>query len=116
MKTKAVSDLIQNCKLDGSTLVYVDSEEEEVVEGHVFGEPVRGKVLEGNDDNIIDENENAAPAMVNYDAEDGEDTAGAMEAACRNLQRYEFEYNDLNFYFNQVEIKMKALHITLNSS
>ena len=46
--------------------------------------------------------------MPNYDETDGVDTAGALETASRNLKGYSFEEEDLDFYFNQVEIKMQA--------
>ena len=52
--------------------------------------------------------------MVNYDEQDGNDTAGAMETACRNLTRFEFDINDLDFSFNQVEIKMQAAGVKKN--
>ena len=73
IKTEAVSNLLQNCKLDGSTVVYVDSDVEEgVVEGHIVGQAVAGKVLEGNDSVTVD-NEDEMPDVVNFDAEDGQD-------------------------------------------
>ena len=53
-----------------------------------------------------DEPETAA--MVDYDSENGTDTAGALQAACVNLKGYEFSALDLKFYFNQVEIRMQA--------
>ena len=37
----------------------------------------------------------------------GEDGDGALEKACHSLKGYEWDPNDLDFYFNQVELKMK---------
>ena len=45
--------------------------------------------------------------MVNYDEENGVDGAGAMDKAITHLKDYEWDPTDLEFYFNQVEIKMK---------
>ena len=53
-------------------------------------------------------------AIVNFEDEDGTDDANAMQEACRNLQRLEFEHNDLDFWFNQVEIKMSAVGVKKN--
>ena len=48
-----------------------------------------------------------AVTMVNYDAENGVDKEHALQNACRTLKGYEWD-DDLSFYFNQVEIKMKS--------
>ena len=48
---------------------------------------------------------------VNYDQVDGVDTASAFEAACRNIKGYEWNEEDLEFYFNQIEIKMQAVGV-----
>ena len=48
------------------------------------------------------------PIMVDYDAEDGTDKADAMFKAITALKGYKWEPTDLNYYFNQVEIKMQT--------
>ena len=45
--------------------------------------------------------------MVNYDADTGTDDAGALQKAVAQLQNIQFNECDLNFYFNQVELKMR---------
>ena len=45
--------------------------------------------------------------MANYDETTGEDGDGALEKACHSLKGYEWDPNDLDFYFNQVELKMR---------
>ena len=45
----------------------------------------------------------------NFEDENENDTAGAFEQACRNLKGYEWAPDDLKFYFNQIEIKMRAV-------
>ena len=67
-------------------------------------EPVQPQIAIMPDDNEI----------VDFEDEDGADEAGAMQEACRNLQRLEFEENDLSFWFNQVEIKMSAVGVKKN--
>ena len=49
--------------------------------------------------------------MPNYDTQNGTDTAGAMENAVRNLKGYEWNQDDLDNYFNQVEIKMQSVGV-----
>ena len=44
---------------------------------------------------------------TNYDAQTGTDDDGALEKACHNLKGYAFDENDLKFYFQQVELKMR---------
>ena len=72
---------------------------EVVEEGFVAGLPVGGDVRVQPEPRI----------MVNYDEENGEDApASAMQDACRSVARIEFDQTDLNFFFKQVEIKMKS--------
>ena len=42
-------------------------------------------------------------ANENFEDENGTDTAGAFQQACTNLKGYEWNPDDLDFYFNQVE-------------
>ena len=53
-------------------------------------------------------------AMVNYDATTGEDTENALEKACHMLKGYEFQQDDLDYYFNQVELKMRQVGVKKN--
>ena len=46
--------------------------------------------------------------MVDYEAEDGVDGANALEKAINALRNVTYEQNDLNFFFNQVEIKLQT--------
>ena len=55
-----------------------------------------------------------AVAMVNYDSTTGEDTENALEKACHMLKGYEFQQNDLDYYFNQVELKMRQVGVKKN--
>ena len=52
--------------------------------------------------------------MPNYDEQDGTDGANAMDNAIRALKGYEFNYQNLDFYFNQIEIKMQAAGVKKN--
>ena len=59
----------------------------------------------------------AAPAPKltgNYDAQCDADGANAMENACRNIKGVAFNENDLNFFFNQVEIKLQMSGVKKN--
>ena len=49
------------------------------------------------------------PRMVNFEDENGVDEAGALREAIKNLERLQWEDNDINFFFNQAEIKMTAV-------
>ena len=90
---------MQKCRLDGSTLEYVDSEEE-VVEGFVVGGPVNNnKVLADNDAGSEDD-----AIMVNIDTEDAADGDKATEHA-RSI-KVEFDPADIKFWFVQLEDEM----------
>ena len=54
----------------------------------------------------VDEEEAMAD---DFETEDGRDAVGAFENACRNLKGYEWDSEDLDYYFNQVEIKMQQV-------
>ena len=54
----------------------------------------------------------AAPAaMVNFEDENGADSANALLEACRTLQGYKWYEPNLLFYFGQVEIKMASVGV-----
>ena len=52
---------------------------------------------------------NAAAAAVNFEDENGVDDDRALQEAIRNLEKVNWDPCDLNFVFNQVEIKMTAV-------
>ena len=54
------------------------------------------------------------PAVVDFEDEDGQDDDRAMQDACRNLERFEWQPEDLPFYFNQIEAKMAAAGVKKN--
>ena len=120
-KTAAVSDLLQNCKLDGSTVVYVDSEDEnegakvvksdlnddtqeEVVEGFVLGE---SEVEVAQDNPEIGANGHIMP-VVNFEDENGEDGAGALKDGIQAVAKINWDDNDLKYIFKKLEIAMAA--------
>ena len=52
--------------------------------------------------------------MANYDKQTGVDAASALEKACNGLKGYEFDEQDLGFYFNQVELQMRQNGVKKN--
>ena len=71
--------------------------EEEVVEGLVINESQNLKV-DAENDNMADP----------FEIENGIDDAGAMKDASRNLERFAWDNEDLEFVFGQLEAKMAA--------
>ena len=51
------------------------------------------------------------PAIVNFEDENADDVAQAMQEACRNLARFAWDANDLKFTFQKMEIKMSAVGV-----
>ena len=100
-KVNTVTNLLQNCevkdkfKLDGSTIVY-DSDEEEVVEGHIFQQSDNQLGLNMPND--------PPPPQIPYDAANTNDGEKAQDQA-RSI-RIEFEPNDILFWFSQLEGEM----------
>ena len=92
----AVTDKL--CKLTHADTV----EEEIVVEGHIAQAPEKGEVQVPNPEVM-------AGDPVIFEDENGVDSADAFEKACKNLQGYAWNPEDLDFYFNQVEIKMQRV-------
>ena len=98
--TSELAKNLAGCRLDGSTIVF-DEEEEEVVEsGVVVGTAQPCKLGQVPDE---------VPIMVNFEDENGVDEAGALREAIKNLERLQWEDNDIQFFFNQAEIKMAAV-------
>ena len=50
----------------------------------------------------------AVVAMVDFDTEDGVDSAGALKDAIQALGKFEWDSADIDFSFNQVETKMQT--------
>ena len=50
-------------------------------------------------------------AIVAFEDEDGADEAGALREACRNVEKIEWDDNDVAFFFSKVEIKMSAVGV-----
>ena len=49
------------------------------------------------------------PAVpISFENEDGENDAGALQSACKQLEKLEWEDADVKFFFNQAEIKMTS--------
>ena len=82
-----------------------DDLKEEVDEGLVVGEAPE-KSLNMPDD--------AAAAVVDFEDENGQDEARVLQDACKNAEKVQWEENDLQFYFQQVEIKMAAVGVKKN--
>ena len=60
-------------------------------------------------------NPDPVPArMANYDEQSGVDGASALEKACSSLKGYEFDEQDLGFYFNQIELQMRQNGVKKN--
>ena len=67
-----------------------------------------------NPDPSLQEVENMAPT-VNYDAQHADDeVAGSMEKAVNMLRNFPWTEEDLQFYFAQVEVKMKSAGVKSN--
>ena len=88
--------------MDGSTIVYIDSDEE-VVEGQIVGDAEELKLQE-------------IPhiRMANYDEQNGQDEDKAMQGAVAALRNFKFQEDDVPFFFQQLEIKMKSNGVKKN--
>ena len=98
---------LASCKLDGSTIVYVDSDEaqeEEVVSGIVVGAASESNLKNPNMPDPV-------PPIVNFEDENAVDDAQALQNACRNLERFNWDPNNLKFTFQKLEIKMSAVGV-----
>ena len=49
--------------------------------------------------------------MVNFEDENGDDAAKALQEACANVNKDLWDPKDLHFFFNQIEIKMAAVGV-----
>ena len=94
-----VTKELAGCKLDGSAIVFEDSEEEEVVvEGHILEQAENLKVSANNDPP-------PAATMVNYDRKDEADDANAIQNA-RDC-KMPFNKHDIMLWFSLIESKMQ---------
>ena len=61
-------------------------------------------------------NQNIMPnqVIVNFEDENGDDVAGAMQEAMRTMSRQEWADDDIPFYSKQIETRMKAAGVTKN--
>ena len=59
-----------------------------------------------NNENASDASSESEEEMVNFEDEDGRDTAGALTEACRTLEKLNYDKDDILFSFGQAEIKM----------
>ena len=55
----------------------------------------------------VNEPAGPVPIMPAFEDENGVDDAGALKEACTSLQRLEWDDNDLGFFFNKAETRMK---------
>ena len=83
-------------------------EEEVIVEDHVFGLPVSGEVGVENEVIMPD----AAPVI--FEDENGADDAGALREACQSLTKLEWDNNDVKWFFNRAETRMKMAGVKKN--
>ena len=88
-----VTNELAGCKLDGSAIVFEDSEEE--IEGHIVGGP---SGCSNKADNMPD------PVTVDFDREEKVDGEKAQDLA-RSI-KVEFTATDINFWFSQLEDEM----------
>ena len=49
--------------------------------------------------------------VVDFEDENGRDDAQAMQNACRNLEKFNWDPNDLKFTFQKLEIKMSTVGV-----
>ena len=49
--------------------------------------------------------------IISFEDQNGVDEAGAMREACRNVEKMEWDDNDVAFFFSKIEIKMSAVGV-----
>ena len=91
-----ITQELVGCKLDGSAIVF--DEDEVVDEDLIVGQPENP-----NNDQPVQQ-----PIMVDFEQENGVDDAGALKDAIAQLRTLEFDEQDLEFSFNQIETKMQT--------
>ena len=55
-----------------------------------------------------------AAAAVPFEQENGTDDANAIREACRSLEKLEWDADDINFFFNRAETRMKVAGVKKN--
>ena len=102
-KLAEVTEELEGCRLDGSAIVFdaddLEDLEEIVEEGHIEGHPNNLN----NDEPVVQQ-----VIMVDFEAENGTDDAGALKDAIHQLRTLDFDEQDLEFSFNQIETKMQT--------
>ena len=73
-------------------------------------EEVSSDILEDSDATMPDTDD----VPVNFEDEDGKDTAGAMREATANLAKFNWDSDDLLFTFQQIEVKMRTVEVKQN--
>ena len=99
-KLAEVTKELAGCKLNGSAIEYEDSDEEEVVEGLIVGQPEKELEMAGENDN--QNNQNQDP--VDFEDQNEPDGAKAIEYS-RTLVM-EFNPQEVEFWFIQLENEM----------
>ena len=102
-----VTDGLEGCRLNGSAIEYIDSEDEEIVEGCVVGGADSNKV------EAVDERSEAGGEMagdeVDFEVENGADGAKALEFT-RTL-KIEYDPSEVAFWFTQIENEMYTCEV-----
>ena len=82
----------------------------------IFEDEVGTEVPEDIAEDILDDSGETMPdnAAVNFEDEDGVDTAGAMREASANLAKFNWDSEDLLFTFQQIEVKMSTVEVKKN--
>ena len=103
---EVTQELLSKCTLNGSVIEYVDSEEDEVVEGQVAGGTVVDNLSmpETDAERQAREAAEAAAAALDFEVENGVDGDKALEYT-RTL-KMEFAKDDIAFWFIQIENEM----------
>ena len=77
----------------------------------VAGSDIPDSIL---DDSETDNDTMAGDEIVDFEDENGTDDAKALQEAIRALERLQWEDDDIDFFFNQAEIKMAAHGVKKN--
>ena len=92
-------------------------DEEVVVEGHIVVHDENLKLANPPDidENLLEnENQNLPVAMAVFEDENGTDGDNALGNALKNLEKLDWNANDLPFFFNRVEVRMKIAKVEKN--
>ena len=70
------------------------------------GSEVNSDILNDTEDTMPDND-----VVIDFEDENGADDAKALQEACRSLERFQWDQEDLSFTFNQLEIKMSSVGV-----